>query len=1360
MADEDGEPCTGNDGIIITVEVRSLADDIIVISNVVTKTPALYEVSYQPTKCGEHEISVKVNGMPINSSPFVVLVHNIPHVKNCKAVGEHVTSAMQNRLAKLMVQLADAEGDPCLNAQEVTVELKSLTDGSITKGSVVSKTPATYEVSYQPSKSGEHELSVKVNGMEINDSPFTLLVHNIPHPQRCKAVEEGIIKAEKYKSSKFMVQLAGGDGDPCVTEQEVIVELKSLVDGSITKGSVVSKTPATYEVSYQPSKSGEHKLSVKVNDAEINDSPFSVLVHNIPQPQNCKAFGKGIKETVKNQIAEFTVQLADADSDPCVTKQEVTAELKSFTDDVITKANIASKTPATYEVSYLPSRSGEHELSVKVNGMEISGSPFVLLVHNIPHPSKCKAVGEGIIKAEKHKSAKFMVQLADTDGDPCVTKQEVIVELKSLVDGSITKGSVVSTTPAAYEVSYQLSKHGDNEVSVKVNGMEINDSPFALLVHNIPHPQNCKAVGEGIIKAEKYKSSKFMVQLADTDGEPCITIQEVIVELKSLTDGSITKGSVVSKTPATYEVSYLPSRSGEHELSVKVNGMEISDSPFALLVHNIPHPSKCKAVGEGIIKAEKHKSAKFMVQLADTDGDPCVTKQEVIVELKSLIDGSITKGSVVSKTPAAYEVSYQLGKHGENELSVKVNGMEISDSPFTLLVHNIPHPQRCKAVGEGTIKAEKYKSSKFMVQLADTDGEPCITIQEVIVELKSLTDGSITKGSVVSKTPATYEVSYLPSRSGEHELSVKVNGMEISDSPFALLVHNIPHPSKCKAVGEGIIKAEKHKSAKFMVQLADTDGDPCVTKQEVIVELKSLIDGSITKGSVVSKTPAAYEVSYQLGKHGENELSVKVNGMEISDSPFTLLVHNIPHPQRCKAVGEGTIKAEKYKSSKFMVQLADTDGEPCITIQEVIVELKSLTDGSITKGSVVSKTPATYEVSYLPSRSGEHELSVKVNGMEINDSPFVLLVHNIPHPSKCKAVGEGIIKAEKHKSTKFMVQLADTDGDPCVTKQEVIVELKSLIDGSITKGSVVSKTPATYEVSYLPSRSGEHELSVKVNGMEISDSPFVLLVHNIPHPSKCTAVGEGIIKAQRQILAQFVVRPADADGDPCVIKQEFIADLNSFINDVDTKAIGSKTPATFEVTYQPSRNELSVKKYKSSIFMVQLADAEGDPCVTEQEVIVELKSLVYDSITKADVVGKMTTATYNVSYHLSKSGEHEVSVKVNGMHIKGSPFALLVVTMPDSEEGFCGQLPFSWLVQEAFEAHWDNAKSTAGNCMCMVYRYLHCKNINWLVCLACKKFTCSPIDTQERRQLCTCCAINFVFLSLILPLEGFWIVLL
>ena len=900
----------------------------------------------------------------------------------------------------------------------------------------------------------------------------------------------------KHQLCEFKVQVADTDGEPCIGNQDVTVQLVSVQDEVITHANIVSKTSAMYVVSFEPHKSGQHKINVTVNGKAIKGSPFSLFVTNIPHPQNCKALGNGIKQAEKHKESKFIVDVADADNEPCVTKQIITASLKSLTGSVI-NAVVVSKTTATYEVSYQPNKAGQHEFHVAINDMPINGSPFALLVHNIPDPfNNCKAVGNGVKEAEKGINTMFIVQLADADGEPCVTEQKVMALLKFLADGSVTNARVVKMTAATYEATYQPTKGGEHELIVKVNSTSIKGSPFKMFVCNSPHPQNCKAVGEGIQQAEKNKKSKCIVQLADVDGEPCITKQEVTVVLKCLADDSVVNVDVVSRTAAIYEASYLPSKSREHQLFVNVNGKPITGSPFPLLVSNIPHPQNCKAVGEGIQQAEKYKTSKFIIQLADVDGEPCITKQEVTVVLKCLADDSFTKLDVLNKTAATYEAIYQPSKSGEHQLLVEVNGKHISDSPFSLLVTNIPHPQNCKALGDGLKQAEKNVDSKFMVELADADDEPCVTKQVITAMLKSLAGSSI-QASVVSKTTATYEVSYRPNKAGQHEFHVAVNDMPINGSPFALLVHNIPNPfNNCKAVGNGVKEAEKGINTMFIVQLADADGEPCVTEQKVTVALKSMADSSVTNARVVKMTAATYEATYQPTKGGEHELIVKVNSTSIKGSPFKMFVCNSPHPQNCKAVGEGIQQAEKNKKSKCIVQLADVDGEPCITKQEVIIVLNCLADDSVAKVDVVSRTAAIYEASYQPSKIGDHQLLVKVNGKSIKGSPFPLFVYNIPHPQNCKAVGDGIKSAEKNRKTKFIVQLADVDGEPCVTEQQVTVQIKCLADHSITEACIVKKTVDTYEAAYQPNKSGQHEIIVKVNGTPITSSPFSLCVNN------------------------------------------------------------------------------------------------------------------------------------------------------------------------------------------------------------------------------------------------------------------------
>ena len=585
--------------------------------------------------------------------------------------------------------MVDTDGEPCTGNQDVTIWLVSVEDEVITQTNIVSETSATYVVSFQPRKSGQHMINVKVNGKAIKGSPFRLFVNNIPHPQNCKALGDGVKQAEKYKKSKFMVELADADNEPCATKQVITALLKSLA-GSVIKASVLSKTTATYEVSYQPNKAGQHELHVAVNDMPIKGSPFALLVSNIPDPSHsCKAVGDGVKIAEKGVNAMFLVQLADADGEPCVTEQNVTVALKSTADGLGTNSSVVKLTAATYEVTYQPTKSGEYELIVKVNSISIKGSPFKVFVFNVPHPQNCIGVGEGVQQAEKSKKSKFVVQLTDVAGEPCITKQEVTVVLKCLADNAVAKGTVVSKTAAIYEASYQPSKSGEHQLFVEVNGKLINGSPFLLLVSSIPNPQNCKVVGDGVKLAEKNKRTKIIVQLADGDGEPCVTRQEVTVALKSTADGLITNASVAKRVNAAiYEATYQLTRSGTHEIQVKVNSVPIKGSPFPLFVYDIPHPQNCKVLGDGVKQAEKNKESKFTVELADAENELCVTKQEVTTTLKCLADDSATNINLVHITAATYEVSYQPNKAGQHELHVAVNGMPIKGSPFALLVRD------------------------------------------------------------------------------------------------------------------------------------------------------------------------------------------------------------------------------------------------------------------------------------------------------------------------------------------------------------------------------------------------------------------------------------------------------------------------------------------------------------------------------------------------------------------------------------------------------------------------------------------------------------------------------------------------
>ena len=113
----------------------------------------------------------------------IVLVQHLPQpeLQRCTVTGWGSQLAERGQPAHFEVHLVDTVGDPCTTEQQVTAELRSNVDGSITSTSVAHKTPDTYEVSYQPNTRGRHVLNVTVNGEPVQGSPFTVYARQAPH---------------------------------------------------------------------------------------------------------------------------------------------------------------------------------------------------------------------------------------------------------------------------------------------------------------------------------------------------------------------------------------------------------------------------------------------------------------------------------------------------------------------------------------------------------------------------------------------------------------------------------------------------------------------------------------------------------------------------------------------------------------------------------------------------------------------------------------------------------------------------------------------------------------------------------------------------------------------------------------------------------------------------------------------------------------------------------------------------------------------------------------------------------------------------------------------------------------------------
>ena len=97
-------------------------------------------------------------------------------------------------------------------------------------------------------------------------------------------------------------------------------------------------------------------------------------------------------------------------------------------------------------------------------------------------------------------------------------------------------------------------------------------------------------------------------------------------------------------------------------------------------------------------------------------------------------------------------------------------------------------PERCYATGKGLEVATVGVQATAVLHAIDADGKECEqSLVNTSCELASDAGGPTVKAAVQKKEKNKYTISYQPTHRGRHQLHVKVEGVPIRESPFAVI---------------------------------------------------------------------------------------------------------------------------------------------------------------------------------------------------------------------------------------------------------------------------------------------------------------------------------------------------------------------------------------------------------------------------------------------------------------------------------------------------------------------------------------------------------------------------------------------
>ena len=1240
---------------------------------------------------------------------IISVIHCIPaqaDMQQCSAEGKGLQQATKCQKSCFVLHVRNEFGSPCTCDQNVHAELRhchTATMPQVLADVKLLDTPGDYEVTYTPQCTGDHELRVFVNDQGINESPFKIFVDNFPDTRHCTASGPGLVsvKKDKTNSLSFQINLADTDNKQCILLQNDIVSVSIRVtpSGECIPVTVVSEVASIYRASYIPAVAGEMKVSVMVNGSHINNSPWTVRVDNPPDLSKSRTSFSDIHTIKKSTTKPVTadVYLMDSYNEPCVSEQCISVVIigrrtlpmaPPTTEPIILCTNIICKSPSHYEVCFIPDRAGEWMVQVEVNGMHTFGSPLKMIIDNPPSIEHCKVYD--IPKTfRKGKMCALKLRLADSDGEDCVFPQQVTASVS--IPGSETPvdAKVITLPPLQHQISFTPFKTGPHTVKFQIN--DNSKSLYEVLVINKPDPQYCTASGPGLqlVKKHKYNPVSFLVRLADSDNEPCVSPQNVSVTLRMREIRKRIPVTMVPEAAAVYCVSYIPAVAGTMRVFVRVNGVHIKNSPWKVRVDNPPDIEKCRTsfLDKHTFKKSKTKPVTADVYLMDSYNEPCVSEQTVsvvIIGRRTLPLAPPTREpirfDIICKSPSHYQVCFIPDIPGEWMVQVQINKIPAFRNSLTLKIDNPPSIKQCKLYVPK--KFRKGKMCALKLRLADSDGEDCVFPQHVTASVSIPRSETIVEAKVITLSPNQHQISFTPFKTGPHMVKFQIN--DISKSLYEVLVINKPDPQYCTASGPGLELVKKHKynPVSFLVRLADSDNEPCVSPQNVSVTLRMRETRTQIPVTVDPESESVYHLIYTPAVAGEMEVSVMVNTVHIKNSPWRVRVDNPPDLSKSRTSFSDvhTIKKSTTKPVTADVYLMDSYNEPCVSEQTVFVVISGRTTSPIALPTwetiictdIIYKSPSHYQVCFIPDKPGEWMVWVEVNGIPIFGSPFQISVYNIPSPEHCITICDVPNEIIKGEMCVLQLQLANSDGEDYMFPQHVTasVEVPGMQISVVAK--ITTLSPFQRQISFFPFKTGSHTVqNSAVQGSETLAlakipifSPFQCQLSVIPfktgsHTVKNCATSGPETSFEAEVITlspnQYQISFTPFKTGPHTVKFQ-VKDIGILWS--HKVFVVNKPDPQYCTASGPGLELVKKHKYNPVSFLVRLADSDNEPCVS-LHLLVTLRMRETEEWIPVTVVSEVASV-YRVSYIPAAAGEMEVSVMVNGVHIKNSPWTVCV----------------------------------------------------------------------------------------------------
>ena len=684
-----------------------------------------YTCQYTPGETGEHQVHVTF-GSAVKGSPFCTFVQegSVSDVSKIRVYGEGVESDKldSHKPTKFFIETNDLEGDV-----NITIDGP---DGMMTPEQISISLNDKGEtcVEYTPQYPGKYDIEVQFNNERVPKSPFSVQVLPLKEADATKVriTGKGIEKGIVDKPLSFCIDTrAAGFGNLDMTlEGPTKCEAEYNDNGN-----------GTCDVVYTPKQPGEYKIALKFNDQEVKNSPFTVKVFD---PSKVVASGSGIDgvDARLGQPADVFLDISKAGEGDFKCSVEGPEGEKEFE---VSPTGEDGKLHG----SYVPTKPGDHKVSVQMEGYDIPGSPFLVTLSD---PDSLKLSGPALQVAFVNEPTHVVVEASEPGNNTMSAK---------LVDpeGKTVRTDITPSGETVQKVEFEPKTGGVHKLNINCGGCPL---PCVIKVLD---PSKIKAYGPGLEKKGNFKNeeTKFTVETGGLGSD------DLKIRITNAPSGDELPSEVNKVGENKFEVSYTPTEADVYEVSISLVDVEVCESPYSV---GICDPSAVKAYGPGLEKGVEKYPTEFFVELSKAGEGSLGVSIDGPEEINIIIE---------PQNENVFKLSYTPERAGVYDINITFCDRPIDSSPFTVPVSRGP-PDASKCVPIGI-----EETGTFGIDAKDAGG--CGLLEIGVCGPNSPCDFV----SVKHNGDYTFNVNYALSEPGETTINVKWHGEHIPGSPFNIV---------------------------------------------------------------------------------------------------------------------------------------------------------------------------------------------------------------------------------------------------------------------------------------------------------------------------------------------------------------------------------------------------------------------------------------------------------------------------------------------------------------------------------------------------------------------------------------------